>query len=118
MTKAQLHVCWYSQCEDSTIKYKKKSKETTECDKNIGTYDVSITQCKDGTIKCERKIRKPPNVTKAQSHMILILYKVRIVPSNVRKNKGTTECDKSTFTCNVSITQYEDGTIKYDVLVT
>ena len=34
------------------------------------------------------------------------------------KNKGTTLCDKSTVTYNVSTTQCEDGTIKCDVLVT
>ena len=43
--------------------------------------------------------------------MILVLHNVRIVPSNVRKKK-TTECDKSTITCNVSAAQYKDGTIK------
>ena len=35
-----------------------------------------------------------------------------MIPSNVRKNKGSTECDKSTVTCNVGTAQYEDGTIK------
>ena len=35
-----------------------------------------------------------------------------MVPSNVRKNKGTTECDKSTVTCNVGTVQCEDNTIK------
>ena len=34
-------------------------------------------------------------------------------PSNMRKkNKGTTECEKRTITCDVEATQYEDGTIK------
>ena len=33
--------------------------------------------------------------------------------SNVRKkNKGTTECDKSSITCNVDTTQYEDEAMK------
>ena len=33
--------------------------------------------------------------------------------SNVRKkNKGTTECDKSPITCNVDTTQYEDEAMK------
>ena len=43
---------------------------------------------------------------------MLILHNVRMIPSNVRKNKGITECDKITVTCDVGIAQYEDGTIK------
>ena len=31
------------------------------------------------------KIREPPNVTKAQSHVMLVLHNVRMVPSNVKK---------------------------------
>ena len=30
----------------------------------------------------------------------------------MRKNKGATECDKSTVTCDVGTVQREDGTIK------
>ena len=33
------------------------------------------------------KIREPLNVTKVQSHVMLVLHNVRIVPSNVRKKK-------------------------------
>ena len=43
---------------------------------------------------------------------MLILHNVRMVSSNARKNKEITECDKSTFICDVSITQYEGDTIK------
>ena len=46
------------------------------------TCDVGTTQCKDSTLKCEKK------------------------------NKGTTECDKSTVTSDVGTTQCENGTIK------
>ena len=35
-----------------------------------------------------------------------------MIPSNVKKNKGTTECDKNIVTCNVGIAQYEDDIIK------
>ena len=49
---------------------------------------------------------------------MLVLHNVRMVPSNVRKNKGTTECDKSIVTCDISTTQCDDGTIKCDILVT
>ena len=59
-----------------------------------------------------------PNMTKVKSHMILILHNVRTVPSNMRKNKGTTKSDKITVTCDVSTTQYEDSAFKCDVLVT
>ena len=48
-----------------------------------------------------KKIKEPSNVTKVQSDVMLILHNVRIVPSNVRKNKGTTEYDKSIVTCDV-----------------
>ena len=30
------------------------------------------------------------------------------------KNKGTAKCDKSTVTCNVDTTQYEDKAEKYE----
>ena len=30
----------------------------------------------------------------------------------MRKNKGITECDKSTVTCDVGTAQYKDSTIK------
>jgi len=34
-----------------------------------------------------------------------------MTPSNVRKNKGTTECDTRTVTFDVGTAQYADGTI-------
>ena len=44
---------------------------------------------------------------------MLVLYNVKMVPSNVeKKNKGTIECDKSTVSCDVSTTQYDNGTVK------
>ena len=43
---------------------------------------------------------------------MLVLSNVIMEPSNVRKNKGTTECDKSTITCDVSIVQCDNGTVK------
>ena len=57
----------------------RKKKGTTVCDKNTVTCDVSTAQCEDGTIKCEKKIREPPNVTKVQSHVMLVLHNVRMV---------------------------------------
>ena len=47
----------------------------------------------------------PPNVRKVQSNVMLVLHKVIVKPSNVRKkNKRITECDKSTVTCDVGTT--------------
>ena len=51
-------------------------------------------------------------MTKVQSHMMLVLHNVIMVPLNMGKNKGTTEYDKSTITCDVSTTQCENGIIK------
>ena len=73
-----------TQCEDSTIKCEKK-KRTIKCDKSTVTCDVSTAQCENGTFKCKKNIRKPPNVTKVQSHVMLVLHNVRMMPSNVRK---------------------------------
>ena len=73
-----------TQCEDSTIKCEKK-KGTIKCDKSTVTCDIGTAQCEDDIIKCEKKIRKPPNVTKVQSHVMLVLHNVRMVLSNVRK---------------------------------
>ena len=64
---------------------RKKNKETIKCDKSTITCDVDTAQCEDGTIKYEKKIRELQNVTKVQSHVILVLHNMRIVPSNVRK---------------------------------
>ena len=69
------------QCKDDIIKYEKKNKGTIECNKSIVTCDVNIAQCEADTIKCEKKkIREPLNVTKVQSHVILVLCNVRLVP--------------------------------------
>ena len=57
-------------------------------------------------------------MTKVQSNVMLVLHNMMMISSNVRKNKGIAECDKSTIICDVSITQCEDGTIKCNVLVT
>ena len=66
--------------DNGTIKCEKKNNGTTECDKSIIIRDVGIAQCEDGIIKYEKKIREPSNVTKVQSHVMLILHNVRLVP--------------------------------------
>ena len=48
-----------------------------------------------------KKIRKPPNVTKAPSNVMLELHNMRMEPSNVIKIKGTIKCDKRIVTCDV-----------------
>ena len=50
---------------------------------------------------------------KVRSNNMLVLSNVKMEPANVRKkNKGTTECDKSIISCHVSTAQFEDGIIK------
>ena len=51
-------------------------------------------------------------MVKVQSYMTLVLHIVKMVPSNVRKKKGTIVCDKSTVTCDISTAQCEDSIIK------
>ena len=63
--------------------------------------DVGAAQFEDGTIKCEKKIKEPLNVIKVQSHVMLVLRNVRMVPSNMRKKKGTTKCEKNIVTCDI-----------------
>ena len=67
--------------------WEKKYKGTIECNKSAVICDVGTAQCEDDTIKCEKKIREPPNVTKVQSYVILVLHNVRMIPSNMRKKK-------------------------------
>ena len=65
-----------------------------------------------------KKIKEPPNVTKVQSHVILVLHNVRI-SSNERKNKETIiEYDKSTIVCDINTTQCKYGTIKLALIKT
>ena len=55
-------------------------------------------------LNVRKKRREPPNVRKELSNVMLELHNVRVEPSNVRKkNKGTTQCDKRTDTCDVGI---------------
>ena len=75
-----------TQCEDKTVKYKKKkSKGITKCEKKIVTCDVGVAQCEDGTVKCEKKVREPPKVTKELAYVMLEPHNMRMKLSNVRK---------------------------------
>ena len=58
---------------------------TTECDKRTVRYDISTAQCDNEIVKCEKTIMVPPNVTKIQLEVMLVL-------SNVT-NK-TVKCEK------------------------
>ena len=63
----------------------RKNKRTTKCDKRTVTCDVGTTQCEDETFKCEKKIRKPLNVTKELSYVMLEQHSMRIKLPNARK---------------------------------
>ena len=65
----------------------------------------------------EKKKGELLNVTKVQSHVMLVLPNVTIEPLNVRKKKRKEKkenywCDKSTVTCDVGTAKFEDSTIK------
>ena len=51
---------------------------------------------------------------KVHLDMLLVLLNVTIEPSNVRKKKikGTIKYDKSTVTCDIDITQCDNGAVK------
>ena len=52
-------------------------------------------------------------MTKVQSHVMLVLQNVRMIPSKCeKKNKGTIECNKSTVICDVGIAQCDNGIVK------
>ena len=51
-------------------------------------------------------------MTKVQSYVVLVLRNAWMVPLNMRKNKRTTEYDKSIVRCDVSTVQCINGTIK------
>ena len=112
VTKVKSHVMLVLHNVKMILSNVRKNKETTKCDKSTITYDVGTAQYKDSIIKCEKKIRDLLNVTKVQSYMMLALDNMKMVSSNVRKNKGTIECDKTTIPYNVIITQYDNSVIK------
>ena len=74
-----------TQCDNGTIKCEKKNKGITECDKSTVKCDIGTAQCEDCTIKCKKIIiiSEPPNMTKVQLHVMLVLYNVRMSLSNV-----------------------------------
>ena len=43
---------------------------------------------------------------------MLVLLNVTMEPSNVKKSKGTTKCEKRIVTCDIGTTQCEDETVK------
>ena len=51
-------------------------------------------------------------MTKVQSDVMLELPNVMMKLSNVKKNNGLTEVDKSTVRCDICIDQCDDGTVK------
>ena len=76
-----------TQCDDGTVEYEKKVREPPNVTKKLTiTCEVGTVQCEDETVKCEKKkIRKPHNVRKELSHVMLELHNMSMEPSNVRK---------------------------------
>ena len=46
-------------------------------------------QCENETIKCEKNNKGTTKCDKIQSHVMLVLHNIRMIPSNVKKNKET-----------------------------
>ena len=68
----------------------------------------------------EKNIKEPPNVTKIQLYMMLVLYNVRMKQLNVRgkEKKEITKCNKSVVKCDVEIVQCKNEIVKCDVVIT
>ena len=60
------------------------------------------------------KNRVPLNVTKIESDAILVLLNVTMEPSNLRKNKRTTICDRRIVKFDIGTAQCDNGTIKFE----
>ena len=60
------------------------------------------------------KNRVPLNVTKIESDAILVLFTVTMEPSNLRKNKWTTICDRRTIKFDIRTAQCDNETIKFE----
>ena len=78
------------QCDNETIKCKKKNKETNECDKSTVTCDIGTAQFENGIIKCEKKNMSTTKCDKSMvkySNVMLVLPNVTTEPSNVRGEK-------------------------------
>ena len=54
--------------------------------RKVVTCNIGTAQCKDDTIKYEKN-KGTTKYEKSTVHVMLVLYNVRKVPSNVRKNK-------------------------------
>ena len=57
---------------------------------------------------------EPSKYHRVRSNVMLVLLNMTMELSNVRKNKETIECDKSTITYDISTAQCEDDIIKYE----
>ena len=74
-----------AQCEDGTIKYKKKLREPLNVTKELSYVMLEPHNVRMESSNVRKKVREPPNVRKELSHVMLKLHNVRMEPSNVRK---------------------------------
>ena len=59
------------------LNMRKKSKGSTKCEKRTLTCDVRTAQCEDRTVNMRKKVRKPLNVIKELSYVMLEPHNVR-----------------------------------------
>ena len=79
------HVWWFNfsfLANDGSIVTLDSTNITFDC--TILTFGSTFVRMELPNVK-KKKVRKPPNVTKELSHVMLELYNVRMKPSNVKK---------------------------------
>ena len=89
-TKSEKRIITYdvgiAQCEDETVKCKKKVREPPNVTKELSyvILEPQNVRIESSNVR-KKKVREPPNVRQKLSHVMLKQHNVKIEPSNVRK---------------------------------
>ena len=80
---------------------RKKIREPPNVIKKLSNVMLELHNVRMEALNVRKKVRELPNMRKELSYVILELHNMRMKLLYVRKNKGITECDKKTVTCDV-----------------